>query len=161
MFYTSLYIGDLYRSTHVLPDAATDADRVALDAEATRLGSRAMLWQSIVALVGNVVLPSFVSPAAGQKTPNAQNLMGVPWWEKIRRRLEVHMATLWAASHAVFAGCMAGTFFASTVGGGMILIAIAGFSWAVTQWSPFALVRVPSIDSGSTHIVAPSWQRRS
>ncbi|KAJ8082290.1 hypothetical protein PM082_008142 [Marasmius tenuissimus] len=58
----------------------------------------------------------------------------------IPEAMQVHLSSLWAASHAVFALCMLGTFFTGSVTGATILIAITGFSWAVTQWVPFALL---------------------
>ncbi|THV02069.1 hypothetical protein K435DRAFT_963326 [Dendrothele bispora CBS 962.96] len=54
--------------------------------------------------------------------------------------LKVHLTSLWAASHAVIAGCMIGTFFVSSVTGATFLVTLTGFSWAVTQWAPFALL---------------------
>ncbi|KAK7049408.1 hypothetical protein VNI00_006009 [Paramarasmius palmivorus] len=58
----------------------------------------------------------------------------------VPERLQLHLASLWAVSHAVFAACMCGTFFTTSVAGATLLIAITGFSWAVTQWAPFALL---------------------
>ncbi|KAE9383156.1 hypothetical protein BT96DRAFT_1009579 [Gymnopus androsaceus JB14] len=53
---------------------------------------------------------------------------------------KIHIASLWAISSGVLACCMLSTFFTSSVAGGTTLITITGFSWAVTQWVPFALL---------------------
>ncbi|KAL0581668.1 hypothetical protein V5O48_000370 [Marasmius crinis-equi] len=58
----------------------------------------------------------------------------------IPERLQMHLSSLWTISHAVFALCMLGTFFTSSVTGASTLVAITGFSWAITQWVPFALL---------------------
>lgn len=47
---------------------------------------------------------------------------------------------LWFASHVIFAVIMLATFFVDTVPAGTGLIACLGFSWAMTQWAPFALI---------------------
>ncbi|KAJ7260550.1 MFS general substrate transporter [Mycena rebaudengoi] len=61
-------------------------------------------------------------------------------WLRVPDALSVPLPTLWAASHAVFAGCMLGTFFTHSVAGATVLIALTGFSWGVTQWAPFSLL---------------------
>ncbi|KAG7095537.1 hypothetical protein E1B28_006275 [Marasmius oreades] len=58
----------------------------------------------------------------------------------IPERMQLHLASLWAIGHAVFALCMLSTFFTSSVSGASILVAATGFSWAITQWVPFALL---------------------
>ncbi|KAI4520233.1 MFS general substrate transporter [Schizophyllum commune Loenen D] len=135
MFYTSVYIGDLYKRSaaqaHIEPD----------DAEGTRLGARALFFQGAVSLFANVVLPAFVAETASK----SRNGTPLPVLKKPARfvvpaRLKVHLATLWAASHVVFAACMLGTFFVDSVSGGTLLVAVTGFSWAITQWAPFSLL---------------------
>ncbi|KAF5352299.1 hypothetical protein D9758_011927 [Tetrapyrgos nigripes] len=58
----------------------------------------------------------------------------------IPESIKVHIASLWAASHAIVAVCMMGTFFTYSVAGATFLIIVTGFSWAVTSWAPFALL---------------------
>lgn len=96
-------------------------------------------------------------------------------------RFQVHLASLWAASHLVFALCMVATLyvflllylhfflyslglflnvelielmscilvrcvlvgrFVPSVGSVTLVVSITGFSWAVSQWAPFSLVRL-------------------
>ncbi|KAF9269522.1 hypothetical protein L218DRAFT_1072355 [Marasmius fiardii PR-910] len=85
----------------------------------------------------------------------------------IPERLQLHLSSLWAISHAVFAFCMLGTFFTSSVAGASILVGITGFSWAVTQWVPFALLgeailTEPSVlaDDGASIQLADTRHRR-
>ena len=71
MFYTSVYIGDLYK--HANPLAYSDLDLETLrrnaltrDAEATRLSSRELFYSSVITLVHSCLLPGFVAtPASG------------------------------------------------------------------------------------------------
>ncbi|KAF7978571.1 hypothetical protein HWV62_45505 [Athelia sp. TMB] len=107
LFYTTVYVGDIYKRN--VP--ATVARDDALDAEATRLGSRALLCSAIVTLAGNLVLPFCISakPSAGR---------GRRGWAGM------HLATL----------------FVGSVPGATVLVAVTGGAWAVTQWAPFSLL---------------------
>ena len=106
LFYSTLYVGDLYKRSK--PPAATDADQTLIDDEATRLGSRALFYSALLSLFFSVVLPAFVAEAAGHPPQNPSP----SWWQRICRvpkGMQVHLVTMWAASHLVFAGCMFAT----------------------------------------------------
>ncbi|KAH6910824.1 sucrose transporter, partial [Coprinopsis sp. MPI-PUGE-AT-0042] len=136
LFYSSIYVGDFHKAASPIP--STDEEQSLLDAEATRKGSQALFLSSLVALVCNFTLPLFTTKA-GERPGQSQDL---PRWKQIKipAFLRFHLASLWAASHLVFAICMFATFFTSTLAGSTVLVAITGFSWAVTQWAPFALL---------------------
>jgi solute carrier family 45 protein 1/2/4 len=147
LFYTTTYIGELHKRASPAP---TDDDAaLALDAEATRLGSRALFYSSILSLAMNLLLPFIVSEAAGKGEKRSAK---PAWWQ-------VHMPSLWASSHLVFAGCMFGTLLTSSVFGASILMTITGFSWAITTWAPFSLLseailtEPASDDAGSIRLV--------
>src|ERR1700722_8050393 len=93
LFYTTVYIGELHKRASPLgvdSDAAADA----LEAEANRLGSRALFYSAIISLVTNVILPFFVCEAS--------------YGEARRRscfeRVQVSMVTIWTTPYAVFVG---------------------------------------------------------
>jgi solute carrier family 45 protein 1/2/4 len=91
-----------------MPAAATDEQQIIIDDEATRLGSRALFYSSLLSLIVSVVLPSFVSEAAGNPPQN----QSLSWWQRacrVPRGLQVNLVTMWAASHLLFAGCMFAT----------------------------------------------------
>ncbi|GBE83684.1 major facilitator superfamily domain-containing protein [Sparassis latifolia] len=137
LFYTTAFIGDLHKRAY--PDVAQD-DPV-LDAEAIRLGSRALFYSSILSLSCNIVLPFFVSEAATSREMLERKLSSTKnIWAQWYHRMKVHLATLWAISHLVFAICMAATFFYSSVAGATFFTTLTGFSWAITQWAPFSLL---------------------
>ncbi|KZT71321.1 MFS general substrate transporter [Daedalea quercina L-15889] len=135
LFYTTEFIGELHKHLH----SSIPQDDPDLNAEATRLGSRALFYSSVLSLICNVLLPFFVSEAtksraAVERKLNRSRLM------MIYERIKIHLATLWAVSHIVFAACMAATFFYSTVWGATLFTTITGFSWSMTQWAPFSLL---------------------
>ena len=108
LFYSSLYIGDLHKRS--VPAATTDEQQTIIDAEAIRLGSRALFYSALLAFTINLVLPAFVTEAAGHPSQNQTS----SWWKqvcRVPRGMQVHLVTVWAASHLVFAGCMFATLY--------------------------------------------------
>ncbi|KAJ7190222.1 MFS general substrate transporter [Mycena pura] len=179
LFYTTMYISDLYLRSGAASVGATDAPLAAVipsaspsvptplaSAEpvdsaadtATRLGARAQLISALLALVTNAFLPFALPVPTDRRRRGMRNsqLMGridldrvasgtgesMPYWRRLRvpNAVRVPLPTLWAASHAVFAVCMVGSFFTHSVATGTLLIACTGFSWGITQWAPFSLL---------------------
>lgn len=105
MFYTTLYVGDLYKASNPIP--TDDEAAAALEQHATILGSRAFFHYSLVALSANFLLPLFVRGEGDNSTP--------PLAGKGRGILErlkiVHLCDLWTASHFLFAVCMGATLW--------------------------------------------------
>jgi len=90
--------------------ATTDEEQILLDAEATRLGTRALFFSSILSLLVNITLPAFVSESSTQ-SPHTND---ESWWNRICRVpkwLQIDLATLWAVGHFVFASCMFATLW--------------------------------------------------
>jgi len=113
LFWTSLYVGELHKGNS--PTPGTDAAQAALDAEATRLGSRAMLCNALASFVVSVVAPFFVSSGYENRNGSREGTdnQGSGWLEQLHgrwfRRPKVHLAFLWAFSHGIFAVCMLST----------------------------------------------------
>ena len=106
MFYTSVYIGDLYKRSAAQAQIEPD------DAEGTRLGARALFYMGAVSLFANVVLPAFVAETASQSRSGAPlPVLKKPSMLEVPARMKVHLATLWAVSHVVFSACMLGTLY--------------------------------------------------
>lgn len=104
LFYTTEFVAELHKRAH----EATPQDDPALNAEATRLGSRALLYNSILSLACNVLLPFFVSEATKSRAALERKLNRSRFM-MMYDRIKIHLATLWAVSHIVFAVCMAAT----------------------------------------------------
>ncbi|PCH37600.1 MFS general substrate transporter [Wolfiporia cocos MD-104 SS10] len=165
LFYTTAFIGELHKRTH--PDIP--ADDVNLNAEATRLGSRAMFFSALLSLGSNFALPLFVSEATRSRRLLEHQLnTAKSSWTMLYKRLKIHLATLWAISHVVFAVCMGATFFYSNVDGATFFTTLTGFSWSITQWAPFSLLAeailtadAPNDDAGSIMLRDTRSSRRS
>jgi solute carrier family 45 protein 1/2/4 len=107
LFYSTIYVGDFYKRS--FPVATIDQQQaITIDQEATRLGTRALFYAALHSLIASLVLPVFVAQAAEQPSQNQEP----SWWNRVcrlPRRMQVHLATLWATSQLVFAGCMFAT----------------------------------------------------
>lgn len=176
LFYSTVYIGDLHKISSPIPQTKDAA--IALDVEATRLGTRAMFYSALVSLAANIIMPSFVAPQHTRHASSPLEPKRKTWSERVR----MHLASLWALSHFIFATCMAATLYVhhpsfdisgdrltadgfgfflpysslkkqysvtSTVSGATLIIAVTGFCWAMTQWAPFALVSKARLRSGT------------
>nr|GAT45812.1 MFS general substrate transporter [Mycena chlorophos] len=164
LFYTTMYISDLYFRS--LPPPSTRRDEPVETPEdiATRLGARAQLFNALLALATNALLPLLLPHPDGPKEARRRRrrgmrnsaLMGRVDLDEVQAAREetrkwslanwvpdavrFPLPTWWAASHAVFAMCMFGSFFTHSVAGGTFLILVTGFSWGITQWAPFSLL---------------------
>ena len=119
LFYSSLYIGELYKNSLDIDISSADPSTVvAVDAETTRLASRALLYSVLVSLIMNLIMPALVirrddgedGCASGASKSWAGRWAGQAWWMNTKKTICcMHLATLWAIGHAVFATCMAST----------------------------------------------------
>jgi solute carrier family 45 protein 1/2/4 len=106
LFYTTVYVGDIYRSG--LPDSV-DPGSEEVDAEATRLGTRALFWSACISLFFNFTLPFLVPRTVKRR------MIGDIFQEeggalkRIARKFQISLPMLWALSHALFALCMFST----------------------------------------------------
>ena len=106
LFYSTIYIGDLYKRS--IPPAKTDEEQTIIDERAMRLGSRALFYSALLSLIVSLVLPAFVAEAAGHPPQNQSS----SWWQRlcrVPRGMQVRLVTMWATSQLVFAGCMFAT----------------------------------------------------
>lgn len=142
LFYTSSYIGEIYvqpfleKNPHMTPE---EIDK--LYEKATRMGSFALLVNSIVSLLINVFLPFFVAPTYDGHSVLDSSEPGAK--RSFLDRLRIPGFTLrraWFGSLILFAVVMVCTVFARSVGVATALIGVAGITWAITLWAPFAII---------------------
>lgn len=140
---------------------------------ATRAGSHAMMWHAIVAFVFAVGLPAIVPSDFDSSMPagSGGGASGTRWnpprssdsslvdamlhslW-RVRRFLPdlplrwLSISSLWMYSQVVFSALMLLSLFArNSLFLGTLVIGATGFSWAVSTWAPFALVRPRSLET--------------
>ena len=73
-----------------------------------------MFYNAILSLIASIFLPFFVAEANSRRKMQ-ETLLAAPPNILIRcfNKLKVHLASLWAASHMLFAVCMFATLFVS------------------------------------------------
>lgn len=149
LFYSSSYIGEIYVQPFLERDPNMDPDKLdELYEQATRIGSFALLVNSIVSLLTNVLLPFFIAPTYDSKA--AVNQSAMPAYHACRHekrnildRLHIPGFTLnraWFGSLVLFAGAMLCTLVVRSVEAATALIGIAGVTWAMTLWAPYAII---------------------
>ncbi|PHH63030.1 hypothetical protein CDD81_6361 [Ophiocordyceps australis] len=144
LFYTSSYIGEIYVQPYL--EANPNMTRQQLDKlyeQATRIGTFALLANAIVSLTTNVFLPVFIAPSfdkvacvdqgdsSGAKQTSALEKLRIPGFT-IRRA--------WYLSLLLFAAVMFCTPFVRSVRAATVLIALAGVTWAMALWAPWAII---------------------
>ena len=152
LFYTSSYIGEIYvepfleENPHMTPDELNE-----LYEQATRIGTFALLINSIVSLLTNVFLPFFIAPTY-DTTPV---VVGIPGESNASFKLDEHKETTffdrlripgftlrraWFGSLVLFALAMFCTVIVRSVEAATALIGLAGITWAMTLWAPWAII---------------------
>ncbi|KAJ3958220.1 hypothetical protein N0V92_005195 [Colletotrichum tropicale] len=152
LFYTSSYIGEIYvepfleKNPHMAPE---ELDK--LYEQATRVGTFALLINSIVSLATNVFLPFFIAPTydshpvlcdvPGETDTTPKDLDSEK--PSFLDRLQIPGFTLkraWFMSLWLFAGAMFCTVIVRTVEAATALIGLVGITWAMTLWAPWAII---------------------
>ncbi|KAM5351586.1 hypothetical protein ACJ41O_004309 [Fusarium nematophilum] len=153
LFYTSSYIGEIYVEPYLQENPhMTPAELDKLYEKATRIGTFALLVNSIVSLLTNVFLPFFIAPTYDSR-PTTLHAPGEssstrfydedderPSWLDRLRIPGFTLKRAWFLSLILFGGAMFCTVIVRTVTAATILIGIVGITWAMTLWAPWAII---------------------
>lgn len=149
LFYSSSYIGEIYVQPYLErnPDM-TPEELDALYEKATRIGTFALLMNAVVSLLTNVFLPFFIAPTFDRQPVSTYRnrpsirTADIPR-EKALDYLRIPGFTLrraWIGSLFLFAVAMFCTVLVKSVAAATVLIALAGVTWAMTLWAPWAVI---------------------
>ena len=163
LFYTSSYIGEIYLEPYLeenphLPKEELDK----LYERATRIGTFALLVNSIVSLTTNVFLPFFISPTYDSRPvtlgPGEVDAAPKRDEETERRPLldKLHIPGLtlrraWFGGLVIFGLSMFCTVSIRSVKAATALIGLVGVTWAMTLWAPYAII---SAEISRRHAIA-------
>ncbi|GAA6037771.1 hypothetical protein JCM8097_005026 [Rhodosporidiobolus ruineniae] len=151
LFFSTTWVAEIYVRNSTADGAGgdfTDAPQTVRDA-ATRAGTHAMLWHSIISLTTSILVPPLVDGADSEKsasdTAGSYRRSSSPSarWQRFLPTLPfkwLSLPLLWTFSNGVFACLLLGTWFADSVAGASFILAAAGFSWSITNWAPFAIL---------------------
>jgi solute carrier family 45 protein 1/2/4 len=152
LFYTSSYVGEIYVQPYLEENPHMTPEQLdALYEKATRIGTFALLVNAIVSLLTNVFLPFFIAPSFDSQPVSVNQHTGQPATTKatgLPRRsyldyLRIPGFTLkraWLGSLLLFAVCMFCTVLARSVAVATALVGLAGITWAMTLWAPWAII---------------------
>ncbi|KAG8819219.1 hypothetical protein FRC17_010549 [Serendipita sp. 399] len=119
---STVYVGEIY--TLSLPPGGIN---LSTTEDATLVGASALFNSSLLSL-GTIILLPLIVGYFKKRSP---------------RRAGFHfgLAEIWILSQLLFSACMGATWFTGTsVTGSINILALTGFSFAVTQWVPFGLL---------------------
>ncbi|BGP54860.1 hypothetical protein JCM8202v2_002447 [Rhodotorula sphaerocarpa] len=162
LFFSTTWVAEIYVKNRNPGTDLADASEALAEA-ATKAGTNAMLWHSVVSLATSIVIPPLIrteenedkGPAGSagrghlRSATSAEGVLGavvrgVDLARRVLPRIPFEWLTLpllWTVSNAFFAVLLVvGTWTAKSVAGASFVIAAAGFCWAVTNWAPFALL---------------------
>ncbi|KAL9104804.1 MAG: hypothetical protein Q9163_000302 [Psora crenata] len=119
------------RSSTATDDTATESHaRSAIYAEAIRYGTFASFLFAMVAFACNLLLP-YILPTSTQRGPCSTNTSN---------QIPPSIIRAWTYSHAFFAILVFATIFVTSQAGATAIVALAGVSWALTLFAPFAII---------------------
>lgn len=142
LFYASTWVGEVYmKYDSVENDNSGSDDKVGLIA---RKGSAALLGFSCVSLGFSVVLPELLK-FTNNSSSAYRGLSSSPpaWVRKLFPGLlcaNISLEDLWFVSLVVYAIAVFSSGFVASYSQAVVVVAICGFSWAITTWAPFALL---------------------
>lgn len=153
LFYTSSYIGEIYVQPYLeKKPIMTPEELDALYEKATRIGTFALLVNAIVSLLTNVFLPFFIAPTFDSQPVSVDEDGGgaasAPKSTGLARNSHLHRLRIpgftlrraWLGSLLLFAGSMFCTVLVRSVAAATVLIGLAGVTWAMTLWAPWAVI---------------------
>lgn len=157
LFYTTTYIGNIYVQPYLnRPGDKTKEQIDDIYEEGTRRGTQALLVFSVTSLAFSILLPLLVMPSSqqrpGKNTGHEEDeSLDAPSSSRRGRLIKylssisIHIPGLslrraWILGHLSYAVLMWATLIARTSSSATVLIAMAGFPWAMTQWAPFAFI---------------------
>ena len=106
MFDITVYVGDIYKSGS--PDSV-DPTSEEVDAEATRLGTRALFLSSCISLFSNFALPLLVSQTPRSRTIGDLLQEDGGALKRALCKFQTSLPMLWAMGQGLFALCMFST----------------------------------------------------
>ncbi|GAA5822156.1 hypothetical protein JCM11251_004876 [Rhodosporidiobolus azoricus] len=150
LFFSTTWVAETYLRASSDPSADLASAPASVREAATRAGTKAMLWHSVVSLVTSILIPPLVDSGDGKTNDGRGRYRsrggGHPQWEQVKRYLPslpftwLSLPLLWTLSNFLFASLLFSTWFASSVAGATVVLATMGFAWSITNWAPFAIL---------------------
>jgi solute carrier family 45 protein 1/2/4 len=125
----------LYYNTTYISDLGARENRT-MNGAPSSSGVQAYFLFGLVSFYCSIVLP-WMKPVS---TPQSKQTSSRSWLVRVQQHFRITLPSLWIFSQLLFAGCMFSTIFIEDSTSGIIMVATAGISWALTQWIPLAMM---------------------
>ena len=132
LFYSTTYVGEICmgdKQPNILLMSVASRSKIPPSSDAIRRGTFANFLFAIVAFIFNVLIPRILKIITNEIPPKSGP-----------RHTSSPIAKAWTYSHAFFAILMFSTIFVSSQMGATAVVALAGLSWAITLFAPFAII---------------------
>ncbi|KAK9235920.1 hypothetical protein V1525DRAFT_408443 [Lipomyces kononenkoae] len=161
LFYSSTWVGEIF-VRYGSGDLSDTRDRVGAIG---RVGSLALTVYSTITLICSLILPFFIVPL-NQATQHPSN--NKPTYENLPSFVAEFLyaigpyrptlPTAWVIGQVVYALAMFSTVFVKSVRAATFVVAICGFSWALSSWAPYALLaeEIRKLNANSTTTMTDS-----
>lgn len=133
LFYSTSYVGRMYVTE--MRRSGIEHFELLRDA-GTRLGTFASLLSSALSLATTILAPHIASTKSTASLSKNIYLEGL----KVRSEWLRQIHIIWAFSLLFYAFCTLSTIFVLSTNMAIVVIALTGVPWGVTQWAPFALL---------------------
>jgi solute carrier family 45 protein 1/2/4 len=130
LFYSTSFTSQIYLSEQGRDGIAINS---LLKDHGMRIGAMANLLFAIVALVTSIVLP--LLSRASTAMESSANI-----FEEKLHHPSSQLHIIWGFGQLVYVTSVISMVITSSTMVGVFMIAIAGFSWGVTQWVPYAII---------------------
>ncbi|BGP39227.1 hypothetical protein JCM10449v2_003165 [Rhodotorula kratochvilovae] len=150
LFFSTTWVAEIYVKSRSGSGAELASAPDDIRDAATRAGTRAMLWHSVVSLATSIIIPPLVAPnnpsSHDRSSSSYRYSTSLSAFDRVKRFLPhlpftwLSLPLLWAISNIVFSLLLFGTYFATSVSSATFILATTGFAWGVTNWAPFAIL---------------------
>ncbi|GAA5975120.1 hypothetical protein JCM5350_000140 [Sporobolomyces pararoseus] len=155
LFYTTTWIAEIYVqnlrpiSYSELADAPTSVQE-----DATRAGTTAMFYHSVVALVASILVPPLIAPTYPLPSSSSSRITNHPYGStsssndlvsRLKHYFPIPISWLtlplmWTISTGILGTLLLVCSVVKSVEAATVVIALIGFNWACTNWIPFAVL---------------------
>lgn len=130
LFYSTSFTGQLYLSEQVRDDIVMSSS---LEDRGMRIGAMANLLFAIVALTTSIVLPMLPRASIAMNS-------GTKSFEVVSHHTVSRLHIVWGFGQLAYVTSVVSMVITSSTTIGILMVAVAGFSWGVTQWVPYAII---------------------
>lgn len=156
LFYGSVWVAEIYAAPYLRENPGMGREGLdELFEEGTRRGARALAWNAVVMLLSTVLVPLAVTPTydaergcsarSSRSSAMTSDTQGRDALTSARGRFSRKIPPLtlkraWVTSLVLQAAALLSAPLIRSVDAAAVVIAVLGYTWALSAWAPFAII---------------------